>query len=163
MKRAISHLITSRFALNSAFPVALLDDIEAAVRVAEQQHAGEIRFAIETALTVPALLRGLSARDRAIEVFSMLRVWDTPADNGVLIYVLLAERDIEVVADRGFDGRVTNDQWRDVCNDMRTAFANADFRNGSLAGIEAISTLIETHFPYSADDRNELPDRPTLL
>jgi len=163
MKRILSHVMTSRLALNRAFPETLLNDIEAAIQHAERQHSGEIRFAIETAFTVPALMRGLSARERAIEVFSMLRVWDTVADNGVLIYILLAERDIEIVADRGFDDRVNEEQWQTVCDNMRAAFAEGNSRSGSLAGIEAVSALIEKHFPRDAEDQNELPDRPLLL
>ncbi len=163
MNRILANLCTTRIALRRAFPRAVLDAIEASIGSCERQHSGELCFAVETALDLPDLLRGTSARERAIEAFSRLRTWDTEANNGVLVYVLLAEHDIEIVADRGYNDRVQAGEWEAICREMEQAFAHGDFRGGSLQAIERISSLIATHFPPREDDRNELPDRPTLL
>jgi len=157
------HLLTTRFSLRRAFPPRTLAAIECAVGESEKQHSGEIRFAIETALDMPALLRGTRARDRAIEAFARLGTWDTAANNGVLIYLLLAERDIEIVADRGFEGRVSREEWQAVCDGMREAFRRGEFEAGSLEGIRRVGELIARHFPPEPGDVDELPDRPALL
>lgn len=167
MKRVLNHFFTTRFALTRAFPKPVLDAIEHAIADAEKTHTGEIRFAIETALAAPALLEGVTARERAVEVFSALGVWDTAANNGVLIYVLLAERDIEIVWDRGYnegaDGAVDEAEWRAVADAMRIKFANGHFEAGALEGIAAVSDIIARHFPGDPEDRDELPNRPALL
>jgi len=163
MNRILANLLTTRYSLRRAFPRPVLDAIEAAIGASEREHSGELRFAVETALELPATLRGVSARERAIEAFSRLHTWDTEANNGVLVYVLLAERDIEIIADRGFNGRVDAAQWEAVCREMESAFGRGEFESGSLQGIRRITALIAQHFPPRADDRNELPDRPALL
>ncbi len=157
------HFLTTRFALRRAFPPRTLAAIERAVGESEKRHSGEIRFAIETALDVPALLRGVTARDRAIAAFAQLGTWDTAANNGVLIYLLLAERDIEIVADRGFTGRVSQEEWQAVCDSVREAFAGGKFEAGSLEVIRRVGELIAPHFPSLPGDVDELPDRPALL
>lgn len=162
-RRILRNLRTTRRALRRAFPPRGLDVIEAAVRQSERRHSGELRFAVETALDLPALLRGTTARERAVEAFSRLRTWDTAANNGVLVYVLLAECDIEIVADRGYNGRVGPDAWEAVCREMEQAFARGEFEAGSLGAIERITALVGEHFPPRDDDADELPDRPVLL
>jgi len=157
------HLLTTRYALRRAFPPRALAAIERAVGESERQHSGEIRFAIETALDIPALLCGTSARDRAIAAFARLGTWDTAANNGVLIYLLLAERDIEIVADRGLTGKVGREEWQAVCDGMRETFARGDFEAGSVQGIRRVGELIARHFPPVAGDADELPDSPVLL
>ncbi len=161
--RYVRNLFTTHWALRRCFPPGVLHSIEQAVADSETRHSGELRFAIETALDVPSLLRGVTARDRAIDAFALLRIWDTAASNGVLIYLLLAEHDIEIVADRGFSGKVSADQWRQVCEEMREAFHRGDFEQGALRGIERTGELISLHYPPDPDDRNELPNRPALL
>ena len=163
MNRLFRNLLTTRFALNRAFTSDVLEAIEAAVARAEALHGGEIRFAIEAALDARLLMRGVSARERALDVFSTLRVWDTAQNNGVLIYVLLAERDIELVADRGYSSLVSETEWDTVCADMQSAFSAGHYREGSLSGVEAVSTLIARHFPKKPADANELPDAPVVL
>jgi len=163
MHRILSNLVTSRVSLRRRFPDSVLRSIERAVRDAEKAYGGEIRFAIETALEATALLRGVTARERAIQVFADLRVWDTAQHNGVLIYLLLAEHDIEIVADRGFEGLVDDTEWQTACHDMETEFAAGRFLDGALKGIEDVSALIARHFPRDPDDRNELSDRPAML
>jgi uncharacterized membrane protein len=149
------------------FPSATLDAIEKAVAAVELAHSGEIRFAVETALTPLHVLNGVAARARAVEVFSNLRVWDTEQNNGVLIYVLLADRQVEIVADRGFHGRVTQAEWEAVCRLMEDHFRAGRFQAGSIAGVEAIGMLLARHYPAVAGQLahppNQLPDRPTLL
>ncbi len=163
MNRVLANLCATRFSLWRAFPKAVFDAIEASIGESERQHSGELSFAVETALDLPALLRGTSARERAIEAFTRLRTWDTEANNGVLVYVLLAERDIEIVADRGYNHRVSPEEWETICGEMEQAFAQGDFEGGSLRAIQRITALIAKHFPPRDDDRNELPDRPTVL
>lgn len=160
--RWLSHLLTTRGALNRAFPKNTLDAIEEAITRGEHGHRGEIRFAIESALDLPMLMRGISVRERALEVFSHLAVWDTEENNGVLVYVLLAEHAVEVVADRGFKEHVAPDQWQQVCSSMIAAFRENQFHEGAITGIETISRLIGSVFP-GEDRANELPNRPTIL
>ncbi len=162
-KRILANLFTTRGSLRRAFPTPVLDAIEEAIRRSELQHTGELRFAVETALDLPTLLRGVRARDRAVETFSSLRTWDTAENNGVLIYVLLAEHDIEIVADRGYNDRVDQHQWQSICNLMEQQFHDGHFERGSVEGIERITDIIRQYYPARDDDSNELPDRPVLL
>lgn len=111
-RRVIRHLLMTKWRVNAAFPKPTLAKIEAAVKASHVAHAGQLRFAVEGALHSAALLRGQTARERAIDVFSELRVWDTEHNNGVLIYLLLADRDVEIVADRGIHSRVTSEEWK---------------------------------------------------
>jgi uncharacterized membrane protein len=104
-----------------------------------------------------------SARERAIEVFTELEVWDTIERNGVLIYVLLAERDVEIVADSGFDGRVSSEEWQRVCTLIEREFKAGRWRDGLLLGIEAATVLLAREFPAAGRNRNEQPDRPAVL
>jgi uncharacterized membrane protein len=136
--------------------------IEQAIAAGEREHSGEVRFAAEAALDVPALFAGQSARERAIDVFSQLRVWDTAQNNGVLIYLLLADRDIEIVADRGLNA-VSSQDWQTICETMEGRLRQADFEQAIVAGIEAVSHLVARHFPPRAGDRNELADRPAIV
>jgi uncharacterized membrane protein len=142
----------------------LLDELADAVSAGERLHLGEVRFALESRLPLRAVLAGMDARARAQVVFAQLRVWDTEENTGVLIYLLLSEQRIEILADRGIARRVAQPQWDAICLRMRDAFARAQWREGSLAGIEAVHALLREHFP--ANDRpnpDELPDRPVLL
>lgn len=163
MYRYLSNLTTTHFALKRAFPERVLDAIEQAVGKAESRHGGEIQFAVETALGIGQLLAGVSVRDEALQAFADLHVWDTGNNCGVLIYVLLAERAIEIVADRGYFGRVAEADWRAVCADMEREFAKDHFLEGSLTGIEAVSALISRHFPHDPNDKDERPNRPKIL
>jgi uncharacterized membrane protein len=165
--RLLRHATTTHWRTRMLFPAATLDAIEQAIAAAELAHGGEIRFAIETALTPSHILNDVTPRAHALEVFSRLRVWDTEANNGVLIYVQLADRTVEIVADRGFQGRVSPAEWEAVCRLMEEHFRTGRFKTGSIAGVEAIGNLLARHFPQdgakAANSRNQLPDRPTLL
>jgi uncharacterized membrane protein len=153
----------TRWWLRRCFPATTLNAIEAAIRAAESRHSGEIRFAIESALDLRQLRAGIDARRRAQDVFGWLRVWDTAEDNGVLIYLLLAEHDIEIVADRGFNGWVSAEEWEGVCRAMEAELRAGRYEAGALAGIERVSDLVARHFPPGDRDRNELPDAPVVI
>lgn len=153
----------ARWQVNRVFPRQSLLAIEQAIKASESAHVGEIRFAAEGALHPAALFKGQTARERAIEVFSQLRVWDTEHNNGLLIYLLLADRDVEIVADRGIHAKVGAQEWENICRGMETAFKQANFEGGVVAGIEAVTRQLVKHFPASAADQNELPDKPVVL
>ena len=161
--RVLRHL--SDFGLaRRHFPTLVLDAIQHAIADSEAGHLGEIVFAVEGSLGVADILRGKSARDRAREVFAHLRVWNTEHNTGVLVYVLLADRTIEIVADRGIAAQVGEEEWRGVCELMRARFADGDYEGGALAGVDAISAILVRHFPADGQrNPDELPDRPVLL
>ena len=165
IKRVFRHLAFPYWRLRRAFSSATMDRIEAAVMVSEQAHHAEIRFAVEGALDLSPLFRGASARQRALALFGELGVWDTEANNGVLIYLLLADRDVEIVADRGFNGLVGSVHWESICREMEAMFAQDKFEAGVLLGIERIGSVLHQHFPLrrDADNANELPDRPVRV
>jgi uncharacterized membrane protein len=159
------HLFATRVALRRAFSPTVLTAIEAAIHESERTHRGEIRFAIESSLDPRELWAGKPPRARAMEVFAALGVWDTDENNGVLIYVLLADRDVEIVADRGYNLRVTSDQWTEVCHAMERHFAAGDYGAASVQGVRQVGELIAAHFPPlpGGRDEDELPNRPALL
>lgn len=163
LARIWRHILMNRWSLNQAFPVTVLKGIQEATAKNEQRHRGEIRFVVEAELEWGPLLADVSPRRRAIEVFGGLRVWDTEENNGVLIYVLLADHDIEIVADRGIHRQVGDEAWRRICNTMRAEFKAGRFEQGSVQAIEAISDLLAQHFPPRGDDQNELSDQPVLI
>ena len=163
VRRLFRHLSCDYWTVRRAFPAAVLDRIEARVATEEQRHDGEIRFAVEAALPLRDYFAGMTARDRAVQLFSRLRVWDTEHNAGVLIYVLLADRRVEIVADRGIHARVGTQAWETICGEMQRAFGAGRFEQGALLGIGAISDLIATHFPPRPDNPNELPDRPVVV
>jgi uncharacterized membrane protein YgcG len=155
------HLFSTGWSLRRAFDAAALAAIEQAITDTERTHGGEIRFAIEASHGAIDLLRGVTPRQHALHAFARLGVWDTEANNGVLVYVSWADRDVEIVADRGFNGRVSEQEWAQVCRHMEQAFARGAARQAAVEGIQAVGALIARHFP--AVDRNELPNRPVLL
>ncbi len=163
LQRLFRHLLASPLGTRRQFPDATLSAIEAAVRESETRHGGEIRFALETALSLDALLRGQTARERAIEVFSQLRIWDTERNNGVLIYLLLADHDVEIVADRGIHAKVGTEGWEAVCRQMEAEFRAGRFEAGALAGIKVTGELLRKHFPDTTGDTDELPNPPAVL
>ncbi|HKZ72846.1 MAG TPA: TPM domain-containing protein [Steroidobacteraceae bacterium] len=161
--RLLRHLITSRWSVRRRFTRAVIAEIEAAIRDIESRHAGEIRFAVEPALDVPELLRDKPPRARALEVFGRLGVWDTADNNGVLIYVLVADRDVEILADRGIAARVPQADWERLCREMEALYRAGRFAEGSIAGIRGVGTLLARHFPGGRADADELPNQPVLL
>lgn len=164
LSRLLRHLGFAPWRVRRWFPHATLHAIAAAIHAAEQTHGGEIRFAVEGALDLPELWRGLSPRERAIEVFSHLHVWDTAHNDGVLIYLLLAERDVEIVADRGLHPQIPAAAWEQVCRGMEALLRQGRFEAAALHGVTEVSALLSRHTqPRGDEKRNELPDWPVVL
>ena len=163
IKRIGRHLIEHRWRVRRDFPPRVLDSIERAIRAGEATHSGQIRFVVEGALDGAPLFRNQPARERAIDVFSHLRVRDTAHNNGVLIYLLLADHDVEIVADRGIDAKVGAAGWEAICREMEADFAAGRFEQGVIKGIEAVSRELARHFPPAAGGSNELPDKPVVM
>jgi uncharacterized membrane protein len=163
LKRIVKHLQVSHRHVKQAFPRAALIAIENAIKASEAAHVGEIRFAVEGALDSTSLFKGQSPRERAIELFSRLRVWDTEHNNGVLIYLLLADRSVEIVADRGVHAKVGSKAWETICLEMEAAFSKGNYEAGVLSGIQAVTEHLVKHFPAFDDGRNDLPDAPVVL
>ncbi len=162
--RTVKHRWAEAGDVHRALPPAAIERLTQRVRDSERRHSGEIRICIEAGLPLSYLWRNAPARERAIMMFAKLRVWDTEHDNGVLIYLLLADHAIEIVADRGIAAKVDENEWRDVCELMRTRFADGDYEGGAIAGVEAINAILVRHFPANGQHNpDELPDRPVLL
>ena len=163
VKRIIRHWLFTHGQLRRAFSRASLERIERAIRVSETTHCGEIRFAVEGALDGAPLFKAQTARERALDLFSQLRIWDTENNNGILIYVLLADHAVEIVADRGIHARVGAQTWQAICRQVEQAFAQADYPGGIVKGIEAATQVLSKHFPLQGSRNNELPDTPVVL
>lgn len=161
--RLMRHLLAPPRSVRSAFPVATLAAIEAAVGESETAHRGELRFAVEAGLDLLPVWHGESARERAVELFSDLRVWDTEENSGVLIYVQLVDRKVEILADRGISARVAQSEWEAICREVEQAFRKQRYEEGALAAVRRVGALLAAHFPAHTDNPNELPDRPVLL
>jgi uncharacterized membrane protein len=162
-KRLLRHLFTDHWAVRRALPSVAMRAIEKTIGEEEQRHAGQLRFAVEASLPLGELLRGVQSRERAVAWFGRLRVWDTEHNSGVLIYLLLADRRVEIVADRGIHGKVGTTAWEAICGEMQQELARGQFERGVVLGVRAISDLLAAHFPPSGDSRNELPDKPVVL
>ncbi|WP_374605537.1 TPM domain-containing protein [Niveibacterium sp.] len=163
--RFIRHGLFSGRHVRRAIDDAAMKRLQSLVRESETQHSGEIRIVVEAGLPNSYLWKRLSARDRAITLFGKLRVWDTEHNNGVLIYLLLAERRIEIIADRGLDRRVSIIEWHNLLGDMRGEFAAGRFEQGLAAAVAAVGGLLRQHFPLAPGEANpnELPDAPLRL
>jgi len=163
IKRIDKHLLMTRQQLTRAYPRSTLNAIEKAIHASETTHVGEIRFVVEGALDGWPLFRGQSARERAIDLFSQLRVWDTADNSGLLIYLLLADRAVEVVADRGLHSKVGAREWENICRQMETAFKHGNYEGGMVGGIQSVTQHLVQHFPASGASPNELSDKPLVL
>ena len=163
LTRIAKHFMMTPWQVNRDFPNQCLIAIENAIHASESAHYGEIRFVVEAALDAAPLFRRQSARERAIDVFSLFRLWDTEHNTGVLIYLLLADRDVEIVADRGIHAKVGPREWESICRAMEVSFGQANYEGGVVGGIEAVTRHLVTHFPSSGADRNELPNNVLVL
>jgi uncharacterized membrane protein len=164
LARLWRHANAGELSVRRRFPAPTLDAIERAIQACEGRHGGEIRFAVEESLSLLDVWRGVTPRQRAIEKFAELGVWDTAHNDGVLIYVLLADRDVEIVADRAAGGgAATQAQWEHCCRVMEQHFREGRFREGALAGIESVAAVLAHQPPGPRDAGNELPDRPAVL
>lgn len=146
-RRFIRHLVDSPRAARKAFPRSTLLAIEQAIRSGEQRHDADLQFVVEGSLDISALWHGQSPRERALELFSQRRIWDTEFNSGVLVYVLLADQAVEVIADRAVHHRCGIQAWEHICRDMETRFAAGEFERGAVDGINAISRHLAHHFP----------------
>ncbi len=163
IKRMAKHLFMTQGQVRRAFPRSALKLIEGAIKASEAEHTGEIRFVVEGGLDGMPLFKGESARERAINLFSHLRVWDTQHNSGLLIYLLLADRAVEIVADRGLSAKVKPDEWRRICREMEICFRKSSFATGVVGGVQAVTHHLVTHFPADGRNGNELPDKPVLM
>ena len=161
--RVFRHLWADSWKLRRAFPKRSLGNIERAIEEEEQRHGGELRFAVEGGLPLANLVRGQTPRERAIELFSALRIWDTGANCGVLVYVSLGDQDVEIVADRGINALVGDAGWQGICDAIRAEFKVGQFEYGVIGGIRAIGKLLTANFPRRADDVDELPNKPLVI
>lgn len=158
--RLLKHLLTPPWLALRRFPPSLRKEIEQAVAASERRHRGELRVAIEGTLPIADLWRDVSPRERAAELFAALRVWDTEKNSGVLIYLQLVDRAVEILADRGIAANVPQARWEAICRDLEAAMREGRCREGLFAAIEEVTRLLETHFPARTFNANELPDAP---
>ena len=163
IQRFLRHARMNPILARRAFPAATLDAIQREVALLEKHHRGQLVFIVEAELTSGQLWRNLGSRERARELFALHGVWNTEENNGVLVYVLLADRKVEVVADRGIDARVSPTDWEAICRMMERHFAGGRYEEGALAGVRAVSELLARHFPGSGAAGNELQDRPLVI
>jgi uncharacterized membrane protein len=161
--RLLKHLIIPDWVARRTFPSRAASRIEKAIRESERQHLGELRFVLEGGLPLPFLRAKKPARARAEDLFARLRVWDTEHNSGVLIYVQLVDRRIEIVADRGIAAKVSEAEWSAICRAMEKTFRAGRYEEGALEAIEGATALLARHFPSDGQHRNELPDRPVFL
>jgi len=165
LTRLWRHRWTDEVDVRRALPPELLERMARRVTASEQRHSGQIRVCVEAGLPSSYVWRGATARQRAVTLFGKLRVWDTEHNNGVLIYLLLAEHAIEIVADRGIDAHVDAEDWAAMAQRMGKAFAEGRFEDGLTLALEEVSALLVGHFPVEADGagRNELPDAVVVI
>lgn len=164
LKRWLRHCCRDESDTRHALDAAALARLQARVAASEARHGGEIRISVEAALPLSYLWRDLGARDRAVMLFGKLRVWDTEHNNGVLIYLLLAEHAIEIVADRGLARHVPQAQWDALLAGMRQAFRDRHFEQGLAQAVDAVDELLRRHFALAPGqtNANELPDAADL-
>lgn len=161
--RWLKHLI-ARMNAGRHFPAATLDAIQHAIAASEHRHLGEICFAVEGGLPLGTVFGGTTPRDRANAAFARLNVWNTEHNTGVLVYILVADHAIEIVADRGIAAKVREEEWQAICALMQRDFSAGEYERGALAGVAAIGEILAKHFPADGTrNPDELPDRPVFL
>ena len=161
--RLIEHLLLPDWFVQRVFARDDLAGIGAAIAACEKAHSGELRFVVEGPLPVSVLWRGMSPRARAVELFSSLRIWDTEGNSGILIYVQLVDRRVEILADRGIAARVPQAEWDAICRDMEASFRRGEWRSGAVQAVTRAGELLARHFPAGESNPNELPDQPLVL
>lgn len=163
LRRYIDHWWLGLRGASGAFPMSVRAAIEREIASAEQLHAGEICFAVQAGLDFGALWRGDTSRQHALGSFAHLGVWDTAADNGVLIYVLLADHAVEIIADRGIATLIPASEWQSLCDEVRERFRTGDFEAGAVHAVRGVAARLSRHFPAAGARSNELPNQPILL
>ena len=163
IKRIGKHLLEHHWRARRFFPPQALALIEQAIKAGEATHSGQVRFVVEGALDGKPLFSDQSARERALDIFAHLRIWDTAHNNGVLIYLLLADRKVEIVADRGIDAKVGAAGWQQICAAMEADFRSGNFSGGVIKGIQSVSRELAKYFPRHGAGPNELPDAPVVM
>lgn len=163
MSRLLAHLLHTPLATRRAFPDPVQEAIRQTVAEGEQTHRGEIRFVVEGDWPLGALLSKRTVRERAVEIFGQTRVWDTEENTGVLIYVLLCEHKVEILADRGLNQVAGEETWAEICATLTTAFRAGRYQEGSLQAVRSVNDLLRRHFPSDGRNPNELPDLPVVL
>lgn len=159
----VSSAIPSKWQVNRHFSAVALRNIEQAIKASEATHSGEIRFVVEAGLHPMEVLYKKHPKKRAIELFGQFNIWDTAHNNGVLIYLLLADRDVEIVGDRGIDQFLGHDGWEEICHDMELLFRKGEFEAGVLQGIAKVTAVLQTHFPPTGAGKNEVANKPLIL
>ena len=161
--RLLKHLLLPDWFVRLVFARSDLTAIGEAIAASEKSHRGELRFVVEAAMPLTTLWRDQSPRARAVDLFSVLRVWDTAENSGILIYVQLVERRVEILADRGIAARVAQAEWDGICREMETSFRHGRWRAGALQAVVRAGALLTQHFPAGANNPDELPDQPLML
>lgn len=162
-KRLVRHLATTSASGRRAFPNATLQAIEHAIADSERRHRAEVRLIVESSLTLREILRHTTSRQRALALFAQYGIWDTEDNCGVLVYINLADRKVEIVTDRGIGKKVAHDQWQDICDAMTNGFKKGSYLQSTLDALGSINALLERHFPDDGSRLNQLPDRPLVL
>lgn len=163
LTRFMRHFTSHPWRVGRYFPAVALRQIEQAIAESERRHAGELRVVIESGLPWQAILHGVSPRQRAIQLFGQLNIWDTEHNNGVLVYLNLADRDVEIIADRGIHRQVGEAGWQEICQQMEGMFRRGQFAQGVQHGIESIGQHLAVCFPPEATPRNELSNHVLVL
>lgn len=163
MPRLFKHLFTSRAKGRRAFPEATLAAIQAAIAEGEARHRAEVRLVIEPALALYDVLRDQTPRERARELFSLYEVWDTEENCGVLIYINLADRKVEIMSDRNVGRALRAEEWQAVCKTMTEGFAHGDFHESALAAIRQLNDFLQTRFAAAERNADELPNAPIVI
>ncbi len=161
--RFFKHFFSHPWQVNRHFSAIALHEIEKAITASEKKHAGEIRLVVESGLHPMEIFYKKTPKKRAIELFGRLNIWDTELNNGVLIYLLLADRDVEIVADRGINKHVGHAGWEKICNEMEVMFRKGEFEAGVLHGIDKIGAVLQKHFPQNGVSKNEISNKPYIL
>ena len=162
-KRILRHLLTTAAYGRKAFPPATLKAAENEISAGERRHRAQVRLIVEAALPLVAVMQGVSPRERARALFAHYRVWDTEENCGVLVYVNLADRQVEIVADRGVGKTVAATQWHAICRAMTQGFAKGNYHDSTLAALAELNGLLAQHYPGNGSSTNELPDKPLML
>lgn len=163
LSRLLRHLLLPGWWVRRAFSRSDLRAIGDAIAACEKSHRGELRFVVEGPLPLSVLWRAISPRARAVELFSALRIWDTEENSGILIYVQLVDRKVEILADRGIAARVAQAEWNAICRAMEASFRCGEWRLGALQAVARAGELLASHFPAGGNNPNELPDQPLML